>query len=543
MIEIQMLRRLMIWVVPYWTMLAFAIISLITIAVTTSILPLFIKPLLDNILTSQHGLEEFQFALLAILGLLITRSLASFSCSYATSWVSGKVGIDLRRTLFEKLLALPLSYPKEANPDKLSINLFSEIEHATDSIAQILIIFVKEILTITGLLIVMILLNWEFSFMGFLIALVIGLIMQFVSQASNSHQKVPHLLITSTFLTSSKHIKSIKLDGSQSQESQHFCNSIDHQRNLALKQVATKTFSKTIAFIMIATILTVFFLLFKQQISLGMMTVGDASALITAVLMLVLPVRRVLNIQISPQNKFQVIHNIDSLLAQKNETDSGKVEITSVRGQIRFEEINAGYYSQICPPLFNLTLTIQPGEIIALPISSQGQERTFIDLIARFIHPASGRILLDDVDIATIKLADLRAKIAWITPDTRLLNDTIAANIAYGTTRCATEASVMKVARTCHVTKFAREMPHGLQTRIDNKDIKFTENQRQRILIARALLKNPAIVIIDETTAVFDINCPLVNNALDALIQNRTTLIASSQPNMLGKAHRIIKLT
>ena len=113
MIEIQMLRRLMIWVVPYWTMLAFAIISLITIAVTTSLLPLFIKPLLDNILTSQHGLEEFQFALLAILGLLITRSLASFSCSYATSWVSGKVGIDLRRTLFDKLLALPLSYPKE----------------------------------------------------------------------------------------------------------------------------------------------------------------------------------------------------------------------------------------------------------------------------------------------------------------------------------------------------------------------------------------------------------------------------------------------
>ncbi|SDX08728.1 ABC transporter transmembrane domain-containing protein [Nitrosomonas communis] len=543
MIEIQMLRRLMIWVVPYWTMFAFAIISLITIAVTTSLLPLFIKPLLDNILTSQHGLEEFQFALLAILGLLITRSLASFSCSYATSWVSGKVGIDLRRTLFDKLLALPLSYPKETNSDKLNINLFSEIEHATDSIAQILIIFVKEILTITGLLIVMILLNWEFSFMGFLIAVVIGLIMQFVSQASNSHQKVPSLLITPTFLTSCKHIKSIKLDGSQSQESQHFCNSIDHQRNLALKQVVAKTFSKTIAFIMIATILTVFFFLFKQQISLGMMTVGDASALITAVLMLVLPVRRVLNIQTSPQNKFQVIHNVDALLAQQNETDPGKVEIANARGQIRFEEVNAGNYSQTCPPLFNLTLTIQPGEIIALPGSSQGQERTLIDLIARFIHPASGRILLNDVDIATIKLTDLRAKIAWITPDTRLLNDTIAANIAYGTMRCATEASIMKVARTCHVTTFAREMPHGLQTRIDNQDIKFTENQRQRILIARALLKNPAIVIIDETTSVFDTDCRLVNNALDALIQNRTTLIASSQPNMLGKAHRIIKLT
>ncbi len=349
MIEIQLLRRFMTWIVPYWTMLAFAITSLATIAVTTSLLPLLIKQLLNNILVSQHGLEEFQFALLTILALLIIRSLASFSCDYAISWISGKVGIDLRRTLFEKLLALPLSHPEEADPDNLNISLFSEIEQATDSIAQILIIFVKEILTITGLLIVMMLLNWEFSFMGLLIALVIGLIMQFISQVSNSHQKTPHLLIAPTFLTSSKHIKSIKLDGSQSQESQHFCNSIDHQRIFALKQVAAKTFSKTIAFIMIATILVAFFLLFKQQISLGMMTVGDACALITAVLMLILPVRRVLNIQTSLQNRFQVIHNIDSLLAQQNETDSGKVKVARACGQIRFEEVSACNLFTILP--------------------------------------------------------------------------------------------------------------------------------------------------------------------------------------------------
>ncbi len=187
-------------------------------------------------------------------------------------------------------------------------------------------------------------------------------------------------------------------------------------------------------------------------------------------------------------------------------------------------------------------MTIQSGEIIALPSSNGGQEKTLIDLIARFIHPTNGRILLDDIDIATVKLADLRANIAWLTPDTKLLNDTIAANIAYGTMRCATEVSIMKVARTCNVTKFAREMPHGLQTKIGLKGVELAENQRQCIIIARALLKNPAIVIIDETTAIFDTDCPMVNHALDALIQGRTTLIISSQPNMLGKAHRVITI-
>ncbi|SDY23515.1 ABC transporter ATP-binding protein [Nitrosomonas sp. Nm33] len=545
MIEKHLLRRFIAWIAPYRTMVAIAISSLIAVAVTTSLLPLLIKQLLDSILVIEHELEEFQFVLLTILGLLTLHGVANFFNSYAINWIIGKVSMDQRKLLFEKLLALPVSYPEEADPDKLNANLFSDIEQTTDDIVQILTILGKEILTAIGLLTVMLFLNWEFSVMGLLVALIIGSIMQFISQASDLDQKTPHLSMASPLLslTSIKHIKSIKLNGSQLQESKHFCNSIEQQRSLNLKQATVKTFSKTLAFLIIATILAVFFFLFKQQISLGMMTVGDAGALITAILMLVLPVKQLLNILTSSQNRLHIIHNIDSLLAQQNESDPGKVEIASARGQIRFEEVSAYDYSQTCPPLFNLTLTIQPGEIVALASSSEDQERTLIDLIARFIHPTNGRILLDDIDIATIKLADLRANIAWLTPDTKLLNDTIAANIAYGTTHCAMEASIMKVARTCHVTKFAREMPQGLQTRIDRKDVEFSANQHQRILIARVLLKNPTIVIIDETTAVFDIHCPLVNQALDALIQDRTTLIISSQPSMLSKAHRILKLT
>ncbi len=545
MTEIQLFRRLMAWIAPYWTMCAFAISSLIVTALTTSLLPLLIKQLLDSVLNSKNDLEGFQFALLIILGLLIIRSIASFSSSCAINWISGKVGIALRAALFEKLLALPVSYPGQDDLDKLNTYFLSNIDQATDGIAQILNILVKEIFIVIGLLIVMLFVNLEFSLMGLLIMLIIGSIMQLVSQINDSNQKIPPPSIDSPLLslTSTQHIKSIKLDDSQPQEGQHFYNSIEHQRTLILKQAIIKTFSQTLALIIIAVILAAFFFLFKQQLNLHMMTAGDTGALIIAVLMLVTPVKRLLDMQLSLQNRFQVIHHINSLLAQQNESDSGSIEISHARGQLRFEEVSVCNYSQICPPLFNLTLTIQPGEIVALAGSSDGQERTLIDLIPRFIHPSDGRILLDGIDIATIKLTDLRANIAWLTPDTRLLNDTIAANIAYGTTRCATEASIIKVTRACHVTKFAREMPYGLQTRIDTKDIELSENQRQCILIARALLKNPAIVIIDETTSVFDTHCALVEDALDALMRNRTTLIISSQPNMLGKAHRILDLT
>lgn len=542
MTEIQLLQRLLRWIAPYWIMFICAIFCLIAVALSTSLLPLLIKHLLDHVAISDHNFEEFQSVLLTLLGLLALRSIASFFYSYAISWISGKVGKDLHTTLYNKLLTLPVSYTEAANTDKHYPRFFQDIEQTTDSITQILTLLGKEMLTVAGLMTVMLLINWEFSFMGILLALVIGTIMQFISQASNSDEAAPQLLIDPTFLslTTNKHIKSIKLNGSHSQESQHFCNTIEQLRSVALKRAVSKTFSKTIAFITIATILAAFFILFRQQLNLGMISLGDAAALLTAALLLVLPAKRLLNMQFSLQEKLHVINDIDSLRIQQNETDTGKIELSRARGLIRFEQVSACNYSQTCPPLFNLTLTIQPGEIVAMTSSHDGQERTLIDLVARFIHPTNGRILLDDIDIATIKLADLRANIAWLSPDTRLLNDTIAANIAYGSTRCATEASIIKIARACHVTTFAREMPHGLQTTIDAKVIEFSENQRQCILIARALLKNPAIVIIDETTAEFDTDCPLVNKALDALIQNRTTLIISSQSNMLSKAHRVL---
>ena len=545
MTEIQLCRRLMVWIAPYWTMFALAIGSLIAIALTTSLLPLLIKQLLDNAQTSENELEQLEFVLLTILGLLVTRGIACFSSSYSSSWISGKIGIDFRKTLFEKLLALPISYAEKPDSDKFNAYFCTHIDQATAGIAQILNILLKEIFTITGLLMVMLFVNLEFSLMGLLIMLIIGSIMQFVSQINDSNQKILPSSFDSPLLslTSAQHIKSIKLDGGQSQEGQHFYHSIEQQRRFILKQAAIKMFSQTIALILITAILAAFFFLFKQQLNLHMMTAGDTGALITAALMLVLPARRLLNMRLSLQNQFQVIHHIDLLLAQQDEPDGGQARLARTRGHLRFEEVSICNYSSSRPPLFNLTLTIQSGEIVALASSNDDREKTLIDLIARFIRPTNGRILLDDIDIATIKLTDLRANMAWLTPDIRLLNDTIAANIAYGTTRCATEASIMKAARTCHVTEFAREMPHGLQTRIGLKDVELSENQRQCIIIARALLKNPAIVIIDETTAVFDTHCSLVDDALDTLIQNRTTLIISSQPDMLGKAHRIIKLT
>lgn len=543
MTEAFLFQRLRAWFAPYYGMLAFAVISMVIIALTTSLLPILIKQLIDHVVISQK-LEGTQFIQLTIVSLLALRGIASLASNYSVYWVSGKIGIDLQMVLFEKCMALPATHPERPDPDKFATHFVSNIDQATESIAQLLSLLGKELFTVIGLLIVMFFLNWEFSLMGLLIALVIGAILQFISQANNSDQLTPGELMNPHILsrTSLTHIKLIKLDNAQSQESEYFRNLIAHEQSLALKRGIIRTIVKIIAFLIIAAMLAAFCLLFMQQLSLDKLTVGDTCALTTAILLLIFPLKRLLCTYTSLQNKFQIMRDIDSLLVQQNEMDSGNIEIAQTRGQLRFDKVSVHLPSQNYPLLLNFTLAMRQGEIIGLTSSDNGHERVLIDLIARFVNPTNGRILLDGIDIASFKLTDLRAYIAWVTPDTELLNETIAANIAYGTTRCETEANIMKTARVCHVAPFARKMPQGLQTKIDNKNIALTEYQRQCILIARAFLKNPTIVIIDENTTLFDINCASVNDALDTLIRNRTTLIISSRPAMLEKACRVIKI-
>lgn len=543
MTEAFLFQRLRTWFAPYHGMLAFAVINLVIIALTTSLLPILIKQLIDHVGISQK-LEVSQFIQLTIVSLLALRGIASLASNYSVNWVSGKIGSDLRMALFEKCMALPATHSERPGPEKFTAYFVSNIDQVTKVIAQLLSIVGKELFTAMGLLIVMFLLSWEFSLMGLLIALVIGAIIQFISQASNSSQLTSGELMNSHILsrTSRTHIKLIKLDNAQSQESEYFRNLIEHERSLALKRAIIRAIGKIIAFLIIAAMLAAFYLLFMQQLSLDKLTVGDACALITAILLLILPLKRLLCMYTALQNKFRIMRDIDSLLAQQNETDSGNIEIVQARGQLHFEKVSVHLPFQKHPLLLDFTLTLRQGEIIGLASPGNGHERVLIDLIARFVNPINGRILLDGVDIATLKLTDLRAYIAWVTPDTELLDDTIAANIAYGTTRCETEANIMKTARVCHVTPFARKMPQGLQTKIDNKNIALTEHQRQCILIARAFLKNPTIVIIDESATLFDTHCTSVNDALDTLIRNRTTLIISSRPAMLEKACRVIQI-
>ncbi|WP_333843202.1 ABC transporter ATP-binding protein, partial [Pelomicrobium sp.] len=208
-----------------------------------------------------------------------------------------------------------------------------------------------------------------------------------------------------------------------------------------------------------------------------------------------------------------------------------------------FQRVTFTYEGAARPALENLSLKVQPGETVALVGPSGSGKTTLVSLIPRFYHPQQGRILVDGQDIEQLKLASLRANIALVSQEVLLFNDTIAANIAYGTNSAASRAQIIAAAEAAHAMDFIRQLPEGLETLVGENGVRLSGGQRQRLAVARAILKNAPILILDEATSALDSESERhVQAALEALMRDRTTFVIAHRLSTIERAHRIVVL-
>ncbi len=535
--------RLLRYILPYWRVFAISVVSTILVAATEPALPALLKPLLDGSFV-QRDPAMIKLIPLALVGLFLLRGLFTFISNYTINWVSSRLVMDLRNLMFDRLVSLPTPFYDNISSGTVVANVAFNVMQVTSAGANIITVLVRDSFTILGLLGWLFYLNWKLTLIALvmipLIAFTVRVFSQRLRRMSRGAQSTMGDITHALEETLSGH-KVVKIFGGQEYEKERFHAATNRMRTFNMKETVAAGLNVPLVQLFAAIALAVI-IYFATLDSVGnQVSVGTFVSFITAMLMLLAPLKRLTGVSESLQKGLAAAEIIFEMLDRVPEPDHGTLEIPRVKGELELRNVTLRYEEDAFLALNNVSLKILPGETIALVGQSGGGKTSLVNLIPRFYHPSSGEILLDGHNIEDIRLTSLRDNIAFVSQDVVLFNDTVAANIAYGRERGASEAEIIAAAEAAHAMEFIREMPQGLQTLVGENGVKLSGGQRQRLAIARAILKNAPILILDEATSALDTHSERhVQAALETLMQNRTTLVIAHRLSTIENADRIV---
>ena len=535
--------RLLRYVAPYRRAFVLAIAALVVLAATEPAMPALLKPTLDDGFV-QKDLDTVAFMAMMLVVVFFIRGLASYASAVSMAWVAGKVVMDLRNRLFEKLLMLPSSY-YDANPSGQVISkLTFDANQVTEAASYVLTVLVRDSLAIVGLLAWMFYLDWQLTFITFATAPIVVFI---VRHFSTRLRKMSHHLqrsmgeVTQTLTEAIDGEKVVRIFGGQDYEKSRFQRATNWVRRYQLKFASAA--SAVAPFAQLATSLAAAVILYtaaSRAVNSGF-TPGDFASFFTAMALLFSPIKRLTGVNGRLQKGLAGAESVFALLDHPTEPDEGLVTLDGAEGCVEFRNVSFAYTEGLVSAIENVSLTIQPGEIVALVGASGSGKTTIANLIPRFYRPRQGQILVDGLDAANITLVSLRKHISLVSQDVILFDDTVAANIAYGSINEASEADILKAAECANALSFIEALPKGLDTVVGQNGVRLSGGQRQRIALARAFIKDAPILILDEATSSLDtVSEQQIQNAVELLRKGRTTLVIAHKLSTIEKADRII---
>jgi subfamily B ATP-binding cassette protein MsbA len=331
--------------------------------------------------------------------------------------------------------------------------------------------------------------------------------------------------------------------GGQDYESGRFARANQLLRGFNMRQTVPAALTTPVTYALAAAAMSVIVYIALQDSIAQRATVGEFASFITAMLMLLAPLKRLTELNAPLQRGLAAAESVFEMIDTPVEEDRGTVRLGRARGEVVYENVSFTYPTRSEPALSSVSLQVRPGETVALVGGSGGGKTTLANLLPRFYAPGAGRILLDGHDIQTLTLESLRANIALVSQEVVLFNDSIYANIAYGRMGGASAREVAAAAEAAHAMGFIRETPEGLDTLIGENGMRLSGGQRQRLAIARALLKNAPVLILDEATSSLDTESERqVQAALETLMRGRATLVIAHRLSTIERADRIVVL-
>lgn len=536
-------RRLLGYSRPYVWGYVVAIAGMIAAAATEPLFPALMKTILDDGFVRNSTLPIWVVPT-AIISIFLVRGAATFFSQYALAWVAQKTLVDLRHSMFTRMLRFPArDFEREASGVLISRVVF-EVHSVLDAASGVLTVIVRDTLVVIGLLAWMSWLNWKLTLVALILipTLALSLSRFSVRMRRLNRQTLENTAELTRVVEEAVHgFKVIKVFGGYGRQTKRFGETIERLRGFSIRMTVatavTTPITQVLAALAVAAVVTIALVEARS----GNATIGDFVSFITAMLMLLAPLKHLADINASVQRGLAAAEKVFEFLDRDVENDAGSVVLDRATGLLHFENVSFRYPEAPRDALSDIELLIRPGEVVALVGPSGGGKSTLMNLVPRFLTPASGRVLLDGVPVSELTLTSLRSQIALVSQEIVLFNDTVRENVAFGVAYPVSDAQIWAALADASLDSVVRAMALGLDTVIGERGSTLSGGQRQRLALARAILRNAPILLLDEATSALDAETERqVQHALERTMHGRTTLVVAHRMSTVERADRIV---
>jgi subfamily B ATP-binding cassette protein MsbA len=541
--EKELIKRLIFYLKPYRKRIIIALVISVAVgALSTSPIPL-VKVTFDKIFA------EKDFFLLAVIPpAIFLLFVAKGVLSYVQQLIILRVGLDLivelRLRMFSHIHQLPYGFFERVTTGELMSRVVGDVNASIKSLANTATEAVRSLVMFVGLVIWLFYLNWKWAFAAIILfPLAIMPISVIAKKLRHLGRRGQELIaeMNSTILESFSGIKTIRAFDLEKIENKKYYRQINKFLAIKRKNIKYKLLTSPLMEILGVSVGTGILWYGGDQVLTGKISQGDFLAFILAMFMMYGPLRGLLGLYAKMQNSLAAAERVFWVLDQEKESfKDGGLELNAFEKNIEYKNVTFKYPTRNIRVLDNINLVVNKTEVLAIVGMSGAGKTTLVDLLFKFYNLTTGQILIDGIDINEISSKSLRSNLALVTQETFLFNDTIWNNIAFGHPGASKE-DILKAAEAARVAVFVNKLYDGYETVIGERGLMLSGGQRQRISIARAILRNAPILVLDEATSSLDSESEkLVQEALYNLMENRTTFVIAHRLATIQHADKIV---
>ncbi len=538
-------KRLLMFIKPYLPRLLAAVVCIVLAAAANLYVPWIIKNIIDDVLANKD-MAMLNTIAVGIVVVFFFRGIFYYGQTYLVSYIGQHVIIDVREVLYRKFQQLQLAYYEKRQTGNIMSYITNDVAALQIALVDSLIDMVTEGSVLIGSIGMMFYLDWKLSLLTFVTMPIIAKAMNVFGRKLKSSGTVIQERtadITSFLQESIAAVRIVKSFVRENYEIERFCeqnylNFKAQMKNVQLMSLLTPTVE------FISAIGVTFIIWFGgYEVVNGVMTAGSLIAFLTYAVNLANPIKRLSRVYGTVQKAmaaadrvFEVL-DLDEQIKDKEDA----IVLPRIEGHVSFDQVCFAYKKNH-PALRTVSLEAQPGQMIAIVGPSGAGKSTIANLIPRFYDVTGGAIRIDGYDIRDVQLNSLREQIGIVPQETMLFSGSVAFNIRYGRLD-ATDEEIIAAAKAANAHEFIMSLPEGYDTRIGERGSSLSGGQRQRISIARAILKNPRVLILDEATSALDTESEkVVQAALDKLMLGRTSFVIAHRLSTILQADAIIVL-